>query len=57
MQCECVDKEKIRSIIAGYYGVDLKDVKFGIGGGLCANVFNVPEKEESEGNKDDTERH
>ena len=35
-------KKEIRAIIADHFGVDLADVKFGMG--ICANVFNAKEK-------------
>ena len=41
-ECVYVDKEEIRAIIADHFGVDLTDVKFGMG--ICANVFNVKEE-------------
>ena len=41
-ECVYVDKEEIRAIIADHFGVDLTDVKFGMG--ICANVFNAKEK-------------
>jgi len=41
-ECVYVDKEEIRAIIADHFGVDLTDVKFGMG--ICANVFNAKEE-------------
>lgn len=48
-ECVYVDKEEIRAIIADHFGVDLTDVKFGMG--ICANVFNAKEERH-----DDTSR-
>ena len=48
VKCIYVGKEEIRSIIANYYGVDLTDVKFGVGMG--ANVFNLPEDQKEDTN-------
>lgn len=48
-KCIYVDKEEIRAIIADHYGVDLNDVKFGVGMG--ANVFNLPEDQKEDKEK------